>query len=136
MIYQLREIWAVEAILKMIEDQKELFKIPMDIVKKYLIKGIKDELSIILIDEKEKFLNGFLYASIEEFNGAEVCFIHACVIVPDREYTGPDFMARLKKWSKEKNMKEIFLSTDKHEVGFEQKYEFKYHSTIMSLRLK
>lgn len=133
MIYQLREEWAIDPIVKMIGEKKDLFKITLEKAKNFLIKGISDELSIVLIDEKHKNLNGFLFASIEEFDGEDVCFIQTCIIVPDMEYTGYDFIARLKKWSKEKDINTIIMSTNSHKNGFERKYGFKFHSTLMTL---
>lgn len=133
MIYKISEVQAIEPIVKMFDDRKDLFNIPPKKVRDYMANAIQDKLSIILIDEKDHNLNGFLFASVEDFNGEEVCFIHTCIIVPDMKYTGHDFIARLKKWSIERNIKTIFMSTKSHKDGFERKYGFKFHSTLMSL---
>ena len=133
MIIQLREEWAIEPVFNMVIDRADLFDIQKDKLRKYLEDAIKNESSIILLDEKDNRIDGFVFASVEEFNGEDVCFIHTCIVANEKKYTVHDFIARLKKWSKPKGIKTLIMSTNKHEKGFERKYGFRYHSTLMIL---
>ncbi len=133
MIVELSEKWAIDPMLKMITDREDVFKISEDKLKTYFDHAINNESCIILLDQKDDKVNGFVYASVEEFNGEDVCFIHCCVVIPEMKYTVHDFIARLRKWSAEKGLKIMIMSTDKHEKGFEKKYGFRYVSTLMSI---
>jgi len=136
MIFQLREECSIIPILNMIVARNDLFDINSEKAKYYLEQGIKSDSSIIIVDEKDKKINGFVFASIEEFNGEDVCFIFACVVSPDMKQTVHDFIAKLRKWSKEKGLKKMLLSTKTHPEGFSKKYGFKYESTLMSLAVE
>ena len=133
MIYEISEELVIEPILNMIKARKDIFKIPEEKVKRYLQEGIQDKNSIIIIDEKDKKINGFVFASVEEFNGEDVCFIHSCIVDMSMKYTVHDFIARLRKWSKERNLTAIIMSTPNHVEGFKKKYGFEYLSTLMIL---
>ena len=133
MIIQLREEWAIEPVFQMVIDRADLFNIQKDKLRKYLESAIENDSSIILLDEKDEKIDGFVFASVEEFNGEDVCFIHTCIVAKGKKYTVHDFIARLRKWSKEKGIKTLIMSTNKHEKGFERKYGFKYLSTLMTM---
>ena len=131
MIYQLREIVAVEPLLKLIKKKEEIFDVPLKDIADYLLKAIVDKNSIVLIDEKDKEIRGVLYASIEEWDNEDVVFIHLCVIDPQQKNTGFEFMARINKWGREKGIKKIIFSTNRPK-GFIRKYKFKQESFILS----
>lgn len=133
MIYTLKEKWAIEPIKNMILKRSDLFKITEDKLKERLTDGIENEASIIILDEKNGKVNGFVFASIENFNGEDVCFISACIVSPEMKQTVHDFIAKLKKWSKEKGLKRMILSTENHIEGFKKKYGFKYHATLLDM---
>jgi len=130
MIYKLTEKWAIEPIIKLIEERNDIFNIPKDKLGKYLLEALIDENSVIFIDEKDKKIRGFVFASIEEFDGEDVCFVHSCIIDPEQKNTGFEFMAKLKKWCNEKRIKKILISTKKPKP-FEKKYKFTYKSTLL-----
>lgn len=136
MIYQLREKWAVAPIMRMMRKMPELFRISESKALNYFIRGLKDENSIIIVDEKDQELNGFLFASIEELEGNDVCFIHTCIINPKRKETGFEFIGRLRKWCGEKNIKNIFMMSNTHIKGYSQKYKFETYATIMKLKVE
>lgn len=133
MIYQLKEKWAIEPIADMVAERKELFKISRNKLVEYLIRGTKNETSIIFIDEKDKKLNGFFFASIEEIDGDDVCFIHACIVDPEKKHTCPEFLTRLRKWCVKSNIKKIFMLSNEHIKGVTKKYGFQHYANMMSL---
>lgn len=135
MIYQLREKWAVQPIMKMMRKVPDLFKIAETKALDYFMRGLEDENSIIIVDEKEQTLNGFLFASIEELEGNDVCFIHACIINPHMRDTGFEFLGRLRKWCNQKGIIDIFMMSNNHIKGFSQKYKFEPYSTLMKLKV-
>ena len=133
MILQLREEWAIEPIFQMVIERADLFDIQKDKLRDYLEDAIKNDSSIVLLDEKDNRIDGFVFASVEEFNGDDVCFIHVCIVAKEKKYTVHDFIGRLRAWSNERGLKTMIMSTNKHEKGFERKYGFKYLSTLMTL---
>ena len=131
MIYQLKELVAVEPLLRLIKKKEEMFDIPLKDIAEYLLEAITDKDSIVLIDEKDKEIRGVLYASIEKWDNKDVAFIHLCVIDPKQKNTGFEFLARLNKWGKMKGIEKMIMSTKRPEA-FQRKYKFKYVSTILT----
>jgi hypothetical protein len=145
MIYRLTEEWAIRPIAEMMLRRAEVFKIPTNKLIQYLLKGVKDTNSVIIVDEKDKDVRGFLFASIEEFNGEDVCFIQSCVIEPrtgngekDPELLncGHEMIEKLRKWCVQKGIVgegKMLISADLDKVDlYKRRYKFKPHAMIMT----
>ncbi len=135
MIYQLVEPLAIRPILELMSKRQDIFDIPLEQVAKYLFESVEDDNSLILIDEKDEIIGGVLYASVEEFNGEDVVFIHACMINPTLKNTGFEFMARVRRWADSKGLNKILFVTDNHVEGYMRKYNFTNMGTILGIEL-
>ena len=134
MIYQLKELVAIEPILDLIKKRQDIFKIPIKKISDYLYGAVADKESIVLIDEKNKEIRGVLYGSIEQWNGEYVLFIHLCVVDPEQKNTTFEFLSRLNKWGKEKGLKKMIFSTERPK-GFIRKYKFKQIGVVLSKQI-
>lgn len=135
MIYQLKELVAIEPLLKLIKKRKDIFNLPLKDIADYLLEAIRDDNSIVLIDEKDEDIRGVLYASIEKWDNKDVVFIHLCVISPEQKNTGFEFLARITKWGEKKKVSKIMISTVRPR-GFINKYKFKQTAFILSREIE
>jgi len=135
MIYALHEEWAIPQILRMILNRGDLFKIKKNKLESYLKDSVKNGNSITLIDETNQNVDGVLFATITEIDGIDSCFIHCCIIDPQRELAGNEFMGRLINWSKSKGIENIFLLSNTHLGGFKRKYAFEDYSTMLKMNI-
>lgn len=139
MIYQVKEEMAITAIAEMIFKQPDVFKTPEAEVIRYLYQGVKDEDSVIFVDEKDSEVRGFIFASVEELDGRKVCFIQASVIDPKHRNTGFELIARLNRWALDKGLEGrdrmvMGFTADKkgRKRAFERKYKFREYSIFMA----
>ncbi len=139
MIYRASEPWAIPEVLKIIEGHKDIFNIPKDKLDGYLTEAIKGENSVLFIDEKENKVVSFIYASIEEFNGEDRCFIHACVCGDKDKHTVHHFLGRVMQWAKDKGIKgkeKLMLITKIdgrfRDVLYRRKYKFEQKYILMT----
>lgn len=136
MIIQINEPFSIEPIIKLILEKKETFTIEPEKLVSYFLSAIKDKNSIVLVDEKDKEIKGFLFASVEELDGRDVCFIHTCLIDKKSPYTGFEFLSRLEKFCKERKLGEIDFITQRSKDGFEKKYKFKEKGILLTKEVK
>jgi len=142
MVYALKDKTALTKLADMAQKNSRYFKIPRENFMKYVADAVGSPNSIVLLDEIEGNIFGFIYASVEEYNGEDVCFIQGCVIEGERKETGPKFLSVLKKWCVLKGLKKILFSCTIDDEGksranaYERKYGFKQTATILSMNVK
>lgn len=135
MIYELQEKWAVYPILDMLLEKKDLFRIRKDKLEDYLSRAVEDDDAIIIINEKDRDIGSFLYASIEEIDGEEAVFINACISEPKKADSVFELLSRLMKWAASKNLDKIFFLSNVHMEGFKRKYGFEKYSELLFLNI-
>jgi len=122
---------------KLLEMAKAIPDLPIPELEKMLIGGISSPNSKILIEEKEDEIRGFLFASIESFDGQDCCFVQVCAVKPMNEsHIVPELVHRIKLWAKEKGMEYIYFITKRNSKGFERKYKFDYYGAILRKRVE
>ena len=104
-----------------------------EILEKKMIACIGRKDAVIFISEKADDLNGFILASIEEFNGSDALYIQACVIKPDanEKNIGCELLSKIKKWGREQGVSDIYFMTRRNPKAYQRKYHFKYHATVL-----
>jgi len=143
MIYKLKDKRATADLIKMIKANDKFITLPSSDATKYIASGIGNPNALILIDEVEGSIFGFVYATIEEWNGEDVCFVQSCVITPDREKlnTGTMFLDKVNDWCRAKDIGRILFSCNIDEKGktranaFEKKYKFDKVAMILSKKV-
>ena len=86
---------------------------------------------LLTVDEYD-VIKGYLYASIERFDGARVVFIQSCYIDSKADkYAGMDLLKAIEEWALEKDCKWIYMLTKRDHKPFKRKYKFKEVGTVM-----
>jgi len=123
---------------RLLEMAKTIPDLPIPELEKMLIGGISSTNTKIFVEEKGEEIRGFLFCSIEGFDGQDACFVQVCAIKPTNEENniGFELLNRVKLWAKEKNLEYIYFITKRNAKGFEKKYHFKYYGTVLRKKLE
>ncbi len=110
---------------------------PIEKLKRFMFLTLNQKNTKAYIDNRDGEILGFIYASIEEFDGERCVFIQFCVIKPCSEdkYIGFELLNKMKLWAKENNITQIYFATARDPKAFIRKYHFEFHSTILKLDL-
>ena len=133
MIYQLRNVLMIPRILELAKvldtDQKAL--------ETCLIRSLGRKDGVLYVDEKEGALNGFVLATVEEFEGEDAVFIQSCVIKTDsnEKNVGHELLTRIRRWAADRGLTYMYFMTQRSPKAFQKKYNFKYHTTVMRKRV-
>jgi len=103
---------------------KEIPDTPIDVLENMLLKGIGSPDARIVVDKKDEHLRGFMFGSIERFQGEDVVFVQSCYVSPKAPNTFHDLVANMNAWAKDRFIKSIICMTQRPEA-FARKYKFK-----------
>jgi len=123
---------------RILELAKDIPHTPLPILEKFLIEALTSKKAKILISEnKQDELVGFIFATIEEWQGEDVVFIQQCVIKPLKEerYIGFELLTKIKLWAKELNLKKIIMVTQRNPKPYIRKYHFNMEGTILKMEV-
>lgn len=104
-----------------------------DVLRDRLLKAIISPNSTVLIDRLGEQIRGLIYASRENLDGKDVCFIHLCYIDP-KANIGHELLNRIRTWARKNDLDEIYMMTTRSSKGFERKYNFKFAYTVLKRR--
>lgn len=104
---------------------------PVAKLKKMLIKALTESTAKILVSKKDGIANGFVFATIEGFDGEDVAFVQCCYIHPDAKHAGREMLNMLDKWAQANRLKEIVMITGRDPKAYERKYNFRLASYVM-----
>ena len=122
---------------KLLELAELVPNLPIPELEKILINGISSPNSKILIEEKDDEVRGFLFASIESFDGQDCCFVQVCAVKPTCETNiVPELVHRIKLWAKEKQVEYLYFMTRRNSKGFERKYHFDFYGTVLRKKVE
>lgn len=122
---------------KLIELAEIVPNTPIEKLKKFMFMTLNQPNTKAYVAKEDDMYKGFIYASIEEFDGDRCIFIQFCVILPDEyaKYTGWELLTKMKVWAQENGITQIYFSTQRDPKGFMRKYHFEFYSTILKLDL-
>jgi len=133
MIYETKNVLLIPRLLEM---AKTIPDLPLPELEKMLIGGINSPNTKIFVEEKEDDIRGFMFVSIEGFDGQDACFVQVCAVKPTEENIVFEMLHRVKLWAKEKNVEYIYFITKRSPKAFERKYHFKYYGTVLRKRVE
>lgn len=135
MIYELENPLIVPKIIKMAECVPGT---PIDKLQALLLNSIGKPDSKIYIDSRDGEIMGFIFASIENFEGKNCVFIQFCVVNSGGldHYIVFELLTKIKLWAKENNLNEIYFSTKRDPKGFIRMFHFEFYSSILKIDLK
>lgn len=111
-------------LFQILDMAKEIPDTPIDVLEKMLLEGIGSKDARIVIDKKDNTIRGFIFGTIEKFQGEDVVFVQSCYVSPKAPNTFHDLVANVNAWAKEKFIKSILCMTHRPEA-FARKYKFK-----------
>lgn len=122
---------------KLIKLAEEVPDTPLNKLKRFMFLTLNKPDTKAYVDSHDGVIRGFIYASIEEFDGEKCVFIQFCVIKPCEEdkYIGFELLTKMKSWAQENKITQIYFSTSRDPKAFIRKYHFEFHSTILKLDL-
>jgi N-acetylglutamate synthase-like GNAT family acetyltransferase len=122
---------------KLIKLAEEVPNTPLDKLKRFMFLTLNQPNTKSYMDMHDGVIRGFIYASIEEFEGDRCVFIQFCVLKPCQEdkYIGFELLTKMKLWAKENKITQIYFSTARNPEAFIRKYHFEFYSTILKLDL-
>ena len=131
----IREIDNPLLLNKILELAKNIPDTPLPTLEKMLIEALTSKEAKIFIDEKNNEIRGFIYASVEQWQGEDVVFIQFTVIKPIQEerYIGFEFITKMKLWAKEKGIKSIITVVKRNPKPFMRKYHFINEGTVLKM---
>jgi len=122
---------------KLIKLAEQVPGTPLNKLKKFMFNSLNRPNAKAYMDMHDGVIKGFIYSTIEEFDGEKCVFIQFCVLKPCAEdkYIGFDMLNKIKLWAKENNITQIYFSTARDIRPFIKKYHFKFYSSILKLDL-
>jgi len=112
-----------------------------DAPKANLSRMMKDGLSnlneIILAYLEDYTVKGFLYATVDKFDGERSVFIQAAYMEPNKKYLGVTEAAfdKLCYWAKQKGINRMDIITTRVPEAFQRRWGFAYTGTLMKRRI-
>lgn len=134
MIYRIKNALLLPKILQL---ARALPEPNLPALEAIIIKGIGRDDAALFVDEKDGEVNGFIFATVEEFEGEPAAFIQASVIKPknNQENIGHELLARVRSWGRDCGLKMLYMMTRRSARAYERKYNFKYHMTVLKRSL-
>jgi N-acetylglutamate synthase-like GNAT family acetyltransferase len=110
---------------------------PTEKLKKFMFATLNKTNTKAYVDYLDGEIRGFIYASIEEFDGEKCVFIQFCVIRPDdnERYVGFELLNKMKLWAIENNISQIYFLTHRDPKGFIRKYHFEEYGVVLKMDL-
>jgi hypothetical protein len=122
---------------KLIEMAKEVPNTPLDKLQKFMFRTINTPNTKIYYDVHDGIIRGFIYGTIESFDGDTCVFVQFCVVKPCEhdKYVCFELLTKMKLWAKENKITQIYFATSRNPEAFIRKYHFEFNSTILKLDL-
>lgn len=110
---------------------------PLEALKKFIYSTLNNDNTAAYMDWREPEVTGFIYATVETFDGERCAFIQFCVIKPCKEdkSIGFELLTKVKTWAKAKGLKRIYFITQRNPRGFIYKYHFEMHGSVLKMDL-
>jgi N-acetylglutamate synthase-like GNAT family acetyltransferase len=133
MIYQLRNVLLIPKIL----DLAKALDTDPKALETALIRSLGRKDAILFVDEKDGVLDGFILATVEEFESKDAAFIQSCVVQPttNEKNVCHELLARVRRWAADQGITEMYFMTKRNHKAFQRKYNFRYHATVLKRRV-
>lgn len=117
---------------KIMELAKKLPDFPLGKFRAMLEEGFNDKDSRLVAYQKDDEIKGFIYATVDFFDGERVVFIQAASIINENNNIGHELLTDLRHWAAIKSCDYIYMITVRDEIkAFERKYKFEPVGMVM-----
>lgn len=133
-----KEINNVLLIPQVLELAKNIPDTPLPVLEKMLIDALTSKKAKILVSEnRQGELTGFMFASIEQMEGEDCVFIQTTYIKPDRDdkYTGWGLLNKMRLFGKDNNINLMYMMTPRNPKPFIRKYGFQFYTTVLRQKI-
>lgn len=133
MIYALKNVLLIPKVLEL---AKTLDTDPKTL-ETVLIRSLGRKDAALFVYEKDGVLDGFILATIEEFEGRDAGYIQSCVIRPtvNEKNVGHELLSRIRRWVAEQGASEFYFMTRRNHKAFQRKYNLRFHATVLKGRI-
>ncbi len=122
---------------KLVDMAKVVPGAPIEHMADVLIEAVYDEKgSRIFVDEKDGVVKGFIYGSLEHWQGEPVVYVQLCVVLPTERYSCHELLARIEAWARENKIKHIIFVTMRNWKAYARKYHFAFDGTVLKRSVK
>ena len=122
---------------KILELAKDVKNTPIEKLKRFLLESLNNPNAIIYVDRVNDDIQGFVFATVEQWQCEDALFIHICAIkpIPEEKYVGFELLTKLKLFAKDRNIKMLLMATQRNYKTFERKYGFSFEGTILKMEV-
>ena len=113
---------------------KNIKDMPLEVLLDRLIKAVDSERGKVFIDEGPEEIDGFIFATIENFDGEDAVFIQAASVRPGTN-NAHELLNRVKLWGREIGLTKAYCLTPRNPAPFIRKFGFKFYSNALKLDL-
>ncbi len=120
---------------QILEMAEKIDKMEVEALEGMLTEGLARVDAKILLEKKDEQPRGFLYATVDYFNGEEVVFIQCCYIEPSAPQAGHELMNKIRDWGREQGLENIYFLTKRNAKAFQRKYGFENAYAVLKRRI-
>lgn len=129
MIYQLTNALLIPALEEM---AKTVPGASVSALRDMLVETFRRKDSRIFVDEKDGKINGFIFGTVEQFEGQDAVFIQFCVVRPGNEQNiFNELLAKMRKWTREAGLKHFYFMTGRNPRAFERRTKMTFHAAVL-----
>ena len=114
---------------------KEIPDTPIDVLEKMLTDGIGSPDARIMIDKKDDKIRGFMFSSIERFQGQDSVFIQSSYVSPNSPHIAHGLLQETAKWGKSRGIEKMLMITQRNPKAVERRFKFKLLSYVMEKKI-
>ena len=135
MIYELKSVFTIP---KLVELSKEFLPdVPHENLQSMMIERFGRD-SKTFVYEENGIPEGYVFATVEEFNGKNQVFIQQCVVKSKEKHkeVSRELLSRVTKWAEAFGYDWVYFITHRNPRPFMRKFGFLYHGSVLKKKVK
>lgn len=125
----IQQVYDMETVELIVRGAVKIVGVDRNALKRMILGSLLDDQKFIMADREGDKLRAFMFATIENLNGEDVCFIQSCY--SDKKDAVQQMLEKCIKWSKGLDIKRIVFMTQRSPNAWARKYKFKLKSYVM-----
>lgn len=127
MIHELTDKALIPELVRM---AGEMTSAPTRTLHNMLSGAIGSGYAKVFLEEVQGYVEGYIFATIERYNGEDAGFIQMACVRPTSKI-GPSLLEEVEKWCKGEGLKNIYFICYRDPAPFCRKYKFSLHAYIL-----
>ena len=102
-------------------------------LEKIIVNQIGREDARVFVYEKDREFRGFIFATVEVFEGEDSVFIQFCVVESSANEPGGvcnELLSKVRKWADERGVRFLYFMTRRNPEGFKRRYKFRHYAKV------